>query len=170
LVGCVMYPTSRVFYEPTASEGTLRNQTACGYLHTRDTVERTLGDVRIAVTVGAAKVPDNRQPTVEVVVEVEGPTTDSVNLRTERVLLVLAAPLATLHPSDLSSVSGQGSSSNRQFVRWKLTYPDPAGLSDKVEVSFEPGALFVHGRAIDVGPLHFNRVKRSDVYFGSINC
>jgi hypothetical protein len=161
--------TSRVFYEPTASEGTLRNQTGCGYLHTHDTVERRFGDMTLAVMVGSEKEPNARHPKLEVTLVLEGPI-DSWNLTTEMVALILNAPAATLRPSSSAYRSGPGATSNQQFIRWNLTYPEPAGLADKVEVSIEPGALSVHGKAIDVEPLHFNRVKRSDVYFGSINC
>src|ERR1700728_3946187 len=74
LVGCAMYPTSRVFYEPTASEGTLRNQAARGYLHTHDTVERRIGDITLAVMVGSEKEPNARHPELEVTLVLEGPT------------------------------------------------------------------------------------------------
>jgi hypothetical protein len=53
--------------------------------------------------------------------------------------------------------------------------PEPSRCSRRVRVRmpssrFEPGALSDHGKAIDVGSLHFNRVRKADVYFGSINC
>jgi hypothetical protein len=169
LAGCAVYPASRVFYEPTASEGTLRNQTGCGYLHTHDTVERRLGDISLAVMVGSEKEPNARHAMLEVTLVIEGPT-NSWNLSTEMVSLILNAPAATLRPSSSATQAGPGPTSNQQFIRWTLTFPEPAGLADKVEVSFEPGALSVRGKPIDVGPLHFNRVKRSDVYFASINC
>ena len=82
LASCAMYPTSRVFYEPTASEGKLRNQTGCGYLHTHDTVEKRIGDITLAVMVGSEKEPNARHPTLEVTLILEGPT-NSWNLRTE---------------------------------------------------------------------------------------
>lgn len=169
LASCAMYPTSRVFYEPTASEGKLRNQTGCGYLHTHDTVEKRIGDITLAAMVGSEKEPNARHPRLEVTLVLEGPT-NSLNLSTEMVSVILNAPAATLRPSSSDYRSGPDSTSQQQFIRWTLTYPEPAGLADKVEVRFEAGALAVHGEAIDVGPFHFNRVKRSDVYFGSINC
>jgi hypothetical protein len=119
--------------------------------------------------VGSEKEPEARHPTLDITLVLEGPS-DSWKLSTESVLLVLNAPPATVHPSSSAYQSGPGAASNRQFERWTLTYPAPAGISDTVEVSFEPGALAEHGRPIDVGPLRFNRVKKADVYFGSINC
>lgn len=119
--------------------------------------------------VGSEKEPETRHSTLEVTLDVEGPT-DRRNLRTESVWLVLNAPPATLRPSSSAYQSAPGATANRQFIRWTLTYPEPAGLADKVELSFEPDALLEHGKAIDVGPLQFNRVKKADVYFGSINC
>jgi hypothetical protein len=165
--GCAIYPVSRTFYAPREADGKLRNQTACGYLRTRDTVEITSGDITVAVTVGGAKVPENSHAAVTVVIDVQGPT-GSANLRTQDVLLTL--PLATLRPSVSSSVASPGSNSSRQVIRWTLTYPGPAGLSDNVEVHFEPGALTEDGKPINVGPLHFKRVKETDLYYGSISC
>ena len=132
-------------------------------------MERRIRDITLAVLVGSEKEPNARHPRLEVTLVLEGPT-NSWNLSTERVSLILNAPPAILRPSSSAYQSGPGPTSNQQFIRWTLSYPEPAGLADKVEVSFEAGALAVHGEAIDVGPLRFNRVKRSDVYFGSINC
>ena len=157
--GCALYPTSRIFYEPAATEGTLRNQTACGYLHTHDTVERRFGHITLAVTVGSEKEPQTRHPTLAVTLVVDGPS-DSWTLSTNSVLLVLNDPPTTLRPS----------SSDQWFDRWTLTYPTPAGYSDERRAGFEPGALVEKGKPIELPPMHFHRVKKTDVYFGSINC
>jgi hypothetical protein len=169
LGGCVVYPASRTFYEPTAAEGALRNQTSCGYLHKHDTVERRIGDMILAITVGSEKEPDARHATLKVTLVLEGQA-GSWNLMTEGVRPVVNASPETLRPSSSTLRSGPGSATNQQFIRWTLTYPEPAGLADKVELDSEPGALTERGKAIDVGPLHFNRVKKADIYFGSINC
>jgi hypothetical protein len=87
LAGCVVYPTSRTFYEPTAGEGSLRNQTGCGFLHTRDTVERTVNGVRVAVMVGAERESAERQPDLYVTLTIEGPV-GSWDIKTTQVLLV----------------------------------------------------------------------------------
>lgn len=167
LAGCVVYPTSRTFYEPTATEGSLRNQTGCGYIRTRDTVERRIGDLTLAVMVGSEKEPDARHATLEVTLILAG-REGSWRFNPEYLMLVLTTPPTSLRPSSATHYPSQVPRSH--WIRSTLIYPEPAGLVDQVELRFEPGALALRGNAIDLAPLHFNRVKKSDFYFGSINC
>lgn len=163
LAGCVVYPTSRTFYEPTSGEGTLRNQTSCGFLHTRDTVERNVNGVRVAVMVGSERESADRQPDLYVTLTIEGPF-GSWDIKTSQVLLVPEGSNVGLAP-DLATDSG-----NSHFTRWTLHFADPAGKAERLEIRFGVGALTIRGAAVELAPLHFRRVKKSDAYMGSINC
>jgi hypothetical protein len=113
--------------------------------------------------VGSEEEPDARHAGLEVTLILEGPT-GAWQLDTDKLVLVLGTPLTSLRPSAVTDDSGSG------FTRWTISYPEPAGLEDRVELRFETGALMIHSNAVDLAPLHFNRVKKSDVYFASINC
>ena len=163
LGSCVVYPTSRTFYEPTTGEGSLRNQTGCGFLHTRDTVERKVNGVRVAVLVGAEREGAERHPDLYVTLTIEGPV-DSWDIKTTAVLLVPEGFNVELAP-DLATDFGDAN-----FTRWTLHYADPAGKAERLEIRFGAGALVIRGAAVELAPLHFRRVNKSDAYMGSINC
>jgi hypothetical protein len=163
LGGCTVYPMSRTFYEPTSAEGKLRNQPGCRFLHTHDTVQTRVGDIDVSVMVGAEREPADRQPDLSVTVTIEGPA-GSWELQTDKVTVVLERSGAILRrdlATDFAAPHG---------TRWTLHYPEPAGSEDRVEIRFEPGALVIGGAAVEVAPLHFRRVRKSDVYVGTINC
>ena len=161
--GCTVYPMSRTYYEPMSDEGGLRNQPGCRFLRTHDTVQTQAGSISMSVLVGPERAPADRQPDLNVILTFEAPA-GTWDLHTDKVVIVLGRS-GTVLRRDLAA-----DSSVAHATRWSLHYPGPAGLEDRIEVRFEPGALIIGGAAVELEPLHFRRVKKSDVYVGSFNC
>lgn len=163
LAGCTVYPTSRTFYEPMADEGKLRNQPGCKFIHTHDTVQTQVGSLRVSVLVGPERSPVDRAPDLTVTLSFDGPA-GSWDLNTDKVVIVLGRSGKVLR-RDLATDSAVAGA-----TRWSLHYPEPAGLEDRVEVRFEPGALLIDGKSPALEPLHFRRVTRKDVLVGPFDC
>ena len=163
LGGCTVYPMSRTYYEPMSDEGQLRNQPGCKFLHTRDTVRRQVAGIDVSVLVGPERAPAERPADLYLTLTLEGKL-GNWNLQTDKVVVALGRSGANLRRDLATDESGAN------FTRWSLHYPEPAGLEDRIEVRFEPGALVVGGVAVELEPLHFRRVKKSDIYVGAFNC
>jgi len=163
LTACTAYPMSRTFFEPMSDEGQLENQPGCAFLHTRDTVQIQVGSIKLSVLVGPERAPTERQPDLNVTLTFDAPAANW-DLNTDKVVIVPGRSGKVLR-RDLATDSMVA-----KATRWTLHYPEPAGLEDRIEVRFEAGALVVGGVAVEPEPLHFRRVKKSDVLFGSFNC
>lgn len=163
LAGCTAYPMSRTYYEPMSDEGKLRNQPGCSFIHTHDTVQTQVGGIGMSVLVGPERAPAERPSDLNVTLGFDAPSSNW-ELRTDKVVIVLGRSGEVLR-RDLATDSVVA-----KATRWSLHYPAPAGLDDRIEVRFEPGALLVGGVAVQPEPLHFRRVKRPDVLVGPIDC
>ncbi len=163
LGSCTIYPMSRTYYEPMSDEGKLRNQPGCKFLHTHDTVQIQVGSVSMSALVGPERAPADRQSDLNVTLAFEAPA-GSWELHTDKVVIVMGRS-GTVLRCDLATDSTVANA-----TRWSLHYPGPAGLEERIELRFEGGALIVNGAAVELEPLHFRRVKKSDVYVGSFNC
>mgnify|MGYP006915209886 CR=1 FL=1 len=163
LVGCMTYPTSRTFYEPNVVGGRLRNATACGFVHTRDTVEIGIGNIVLAVMVGSPREPRLRHSDLNVTVTIEGPRS-GWQFNPSTLSIELNDPRQTLYPTATVRTDGAG------LVLWTIHYPEPAGLADELTIVVKPNDLLVAGRPAEIPALHFKRVRKSDLFVASLNC
>jgi hypothetical protein len=175
LGSCVVYPTERTYYEPNPDDGNYPS--ACGYMTTHNVIERSIDGVDVRIIVGGYdEEPSKRPETLDVYIRVhyqgEGVAIDptKVSISAEGSATELRGSL--LHPPESQVGHGYQKQAGRvsQTITLNIRYPAPAGLFDALSVKFDSGALQLKGEAQDVRPFRFRRVKKHDVYYGSINC
>jgi hypothetical protein len=57
-----------------------------------------------------------------------------------------------------------------QSIYFDVRYPLAAGQHEALSLRFRYGALRLSGQAQDIRPFRFSRVRKRDVFYGSINC
>ncbi len=163
--GCVVFPTTRTFYEPNSKDGELHNRSSCGYMSTHDSIERTVEGVRITLYLGSVEEPEDRKPNLHLTTYISS-ASDAVVVNPSLIRIEI--------PNVNSSLEGSTIESNlhllHQTQSFSIFYPDPSGYADSVTVIFAPEAISLNGHSLTLAPFHFIRVKKHDAYYGSINC
>lgn len=165
LIGCVVYPTQRTYFEPNAMDGVPTPSRSCGYHNTRnDALIRDVNGlhvqvsprlnegkpVSVTVLFRAASIPDVSPERYELRSVTTGATFLPVSHK------VTAYKPDKTHPYNSSWVT-------LQFQ------PVPEQLSE-IAIVFPPGSVSLNGRVVELAPFRFHKTTKSDVYYGSINC
>ena len=172
LESCAVYPTSRTFYEPNADDGSVTNRGSCGYMTTHDAIERNVGGVVLKIFIGDEDEPSGRPDTLDVHITASHKE-DGTTIDQTKVTVSAEGDSKELHGNFMPPVAaklGLKWQDDPRYLGISIQYPAPAGTYDAIVVKFASGALRLHGQTLDVQPFRFHRVKKHDVYYGSINC
>ena len=160
LVGCVVVPMSRTYYEPNSADGTPIRSASCGWNATAlDGLKREIDGTAISI------FPKYEKGVPLRIVVLIGRPTRSTELAPEQMEL-----RATDAKTGVRSVTTDTKAAGPYFYR-SISYSFPPEFdADEFEVTFLTGFIKIDGREIDVSPFRFKRTTKTDVYFGSINC
>jgi hypothetical protein len=171
LCSCVLYPTTRTFYEPNGDDGTIVHG-GCEYLTTHNTIERRIGGAYVTMSVGDDNEPAKRPDflDVHVTVSVKG---GGAIIDPAQILVVSEADGSEVSGVVIPSAAAQ--LGLRVQVKSDTTgvtirYPAPAGHLDTLSVKLKRGALRLNDQALDGWSVRFRHVKKHDTFYGSMNC
>jgi hypothetical protein len=180
VTSCVLYPTSRTFYEVDPADATPQSRDACGYSR-NDSAVRFVQGIEIGITVGAIRIQENPDPVLDVGVSFSFPEElTGIAVDPKKVWINVGGDL--LQPSSVESRESHNLRIDPQGARFdfkrkpyiwmfnELVYPPPSGLQDNLTFVFQSGALQIDGDDVYVAPFRFYKVTKSDLYYGSINC
>ena len=170
LSGCVVYPTTRTFYEPNSADGRAQNRSSCGFNKTHDSLERGIDGAIIQVSPGLEREPQALGQTLTVSISI---ITDPSHAIVKPELIELRSPqsgIARRGTVDRYKVDGPrpGWAHDTHWIT--LTFDLPAGTGTDISIEIPSQALTVNGNMTALAPFRFARVTKKDIYYGSINC
>jgi hypothetical protein len=160
LVGCVVMPMNRTYYEPNPADGIPIRSASCGWNATAlDAIKRDVGGITISVF----PTYDAKRPLrVSVLL---GRTSKTADLDPEKVEIRFGDNATAVRP-EITSMRDAG-----PYFFKSIDYGFPSSLdANEIVITFLPSFIKLDGRDIGTTQFRFRRVTKSDVYYGSINC
>lgn len=168
--GCVVFPATHTFFEPSASDGTLRQAGSCGF-HAKDEIHRQIGALRLSAVVQTIK---GGRLSLRVILDPYG-----ASMEVHPRLFVLTKQ-PDKSPIQISSVEAE----RRQYrvaesfattrsvdATWvQIVAAIPEIEVQQFQLAFPHGSIVVSGQFLDVSAITFTKRQVSDIYYSSINC
>ncbi|MCW8330263.1 hypothetical protein MD588_15750 [Photobacterium sp. SDRW27] len=166
LLGCVAYPTTRVYFEPNPADGAPVATSGCGYHTTKkDSLERAVGDVMINVQPEYVK-GENLKVTVVVKNEFSYIALDSEQISVEGI-----TGSKTLYPIDVATMLQLPSKSMPYYSQWYvLSYPVTVNDVDKFNLTIPVENTALPTLKSNLLSFGFKKIEKEDFYYNSINC
>lgn len=165
LLGCVVYPTQRTYFEPNAMDGVPTPSQSCGYHNAKnDALVREVDGLHIQVTPHL----EEGKP-LSVTVLFRAPTAADVSLEKHELRSLVDG--ATFLPVSQKITTYAPDKTHPYYSRWVTLQfqPVPEHLTE-IAIVFPIGSVSLNGQVFNLAPFRFRKVTRSDVYYGSINC
>lgn len=168
--GCVAFPATHTYFEPSASDGRLRQAVSCGF-HAKDEIHRQIGALRLSAVVQTIK---GGKLSLRVILDPYGAPME-VHPR-----LFVLTKLPEKSPIQISSVEAE----RRQYrvaesfatarsvdATWvQIVAAIPEVEVQQFQLAFPHGSIVVSGQFLDVSAITFTKRQVSDIYYSSINC
>jgi hypothetical protein len=141
-------------------------------MSTHDTMQREIDGAVIRVFIGDDDEPSKRPETLDVHITVSY-RGGGASIDPSKVTISGEGESAELHGNLMLSPAAQLGLKYYEdpgYVLVDIQYPAPAGRYDVISVKFAAGAFRLLGQNQDVRPIRFRRVKKHDVFYGSMNC
>lgn len=165
LLGCVVYPTQRTYFEPNAMDGIPTPSQGCGYHNAKnDALVREVEGLHVQVS----PLLDEGKP-VSVIILFEA--TSTVGLSPDRYELRSVTSGMTFLPVS-QKINTYTPDRNRPYYSSWVTLqfqPMPEQLNE-ISIVFPTGSVSINGRAVEIVPFRFNKKTKNDIYYNSINC
>jgi len=160
LVGCVVAPVSRTYYEPNPADGIPSRSASCGYHRAaEDQLKREIEGITLSV------LPRYKEGQPLAVYVLLGRTSKTVELDPKKFEVRFGAAAVGEHPAT-TTVKDAG-----PYFLKSIAYDfSPSLAAEDIAVTFLPGFIKLDGKEIPVAPFRFRKVTKLDVYYGSINC
>jgi hypothetical protein len=160
LVGCVVAPVNRTYFEPNPADGTPTRSASCGYHRAaEDQLKRDIEGITLSV------LPRYKEGQPLAVYVLLGRTSKTVELDPKKFEVRFGSAAVGEHPAT-TNVKDAG-----PYFFKSIDYVFPPSLvADDIAVIFLPGFIKLDGREVAVAPFRFRKVIKLDVYYGSINC
>ena len=160
LSGCVVVPMNRTYYEPNAADGTPIRSSSCGWNATsRDALERDVAGVTVSVY---PTYEPGRPLRIYILLSRSDKTVEIVQ---ENVEIKVGDGPQKYRPTAVK-IKDAG-----PYFFKSIDYEFPiADSASEIAVVFSTGFIKVNGHDMEILPFRFNRVTKSDVFYGSINC
>lgn len=156
---CVVFPTSRTYYEPNPEDGEPTPSESCGYHRAaNDGLERHVEGVTISVF---PYLEDDKPLRISFLIS---RTARSLAVDTTQTELIAGAVIVA---PDTTEENEPGPYFSKSIT---LTFASAADAPPNIALTFKPGFLKVDGTDIALAPFRFRKVTKSDIYYGSINC
>lgn len=170
LSGCVVYPTTNVYFEPQAADGVLRQSVACGF-RTKDELERQVDGLRLSAV---AHIESNGAFRVRLIFDAQG---RPMVLKQELFELTDASNGKSIPISNIQATSRQyrtvksfGVTEDVRAIWVTMTPTVSASAVAGFVLTMPENTVVVAGQTIRISPITFKKVEAQDVYHGSINC
>lgn len=159
LSACVVFPTSRTYYEPNPDDGEPTPSQSCGYHRAADDgLTRKVEGLALSVF---PRLDADEPLQISFLI---GKTAKSVTVDAARV--ELRAGATTVAPVTIKE-NEPGPYFSKSIT---LTFPSSPDTLENIAVAFRAGFLKIGGIEINLAPFRFRKVTKGDLYYGSINC
>lgn len=164
--GCVVFPITRTYFEPNLEDGKAQRSSSCGYNRTaHDSLERDVDDLHVLVS---PSYQEGRQLSVTFLFRF--PSGDT-GVRPELFELYSLSDGKTYKPVDIrNNVYGPDKTHPYTSIWVHLKYPVISENLESIKFVFPVDSITRNDLSVNLAPFRFNKVKKSDVYYGSINC
>lgn len=160
LAGCVVMPMNRTYYEPNPADGIPIRSASCGWNATAlDAIKRDVGGITLLVF---PRYEAGRPLRIYVLL---GRTSMTAEVDPQMLELRFGEDSAVARPIT-TSVKQAGHYFFRSIDYEFSSSPD----ANEIAVTFLPGFIKLDGRDNKAMQFRFQRVTKSDIYYGSINC
>lgn len=176
---CVIFPTSHVVFEPISSEGKLIDPEPCGYMFSNNVLLVIKTPAYNFETMAFADAPDKKLKVYFRII----PLTDSISVDFNSISVVLKdRDGEEMKPV---SVEQRAYGSSTKFVNsvtevetllretnnfYYMEFPVLQESVEEFDLVFGKHAVSIGGKQLNMNPVKFKKAKKSDLYFGSINC
>ena len=160
LVGCVVIPMNRTYYEPNPADGILIRSASCGWnTTTLDAIEKDVDGITLSLF---PKYDPGRPLSVYILL---GRTSKTVEIDPEKIEVRFDDGAGSVRP-ETSGVKDAG-----PYYSKKIDFVLPLWIdANNIAMTFLQGFIKLDGRDVRTLQFRFRRVTKSDVYYGSINC
>jgi len=169
LWACVLYPTSRTFYEPNVADGKPVNRASCGYMTTHDSLERDIGGAVVTISPSEESQASSPGMLLHVYISIQSaPGAIAV----DPTLIQLQTPLhGTPIAGNVLSHATDGPRPGWPYDTHRIDIDYPGSAETEISLVFQSGAVVSRsGADMHVEPFRFRRVTKKDMYYGSVNC
>ena len=160
LVGCVVAPLNRTYYEPNPADGIPIRSASCGWNTTAlDAIKKDVDGITISV-----------YPTYDAGHHLRfsvllGRTPKKVDIDPEKMEFRFDDKASNAQPEN------SGVKNADPYYSKKIDFVLPSSVNaNDIAITFLPGFIKLDGRDIMSTKFRFRRVTKPDVYYGSINC
>ena len=178
VAGCVFFPTPHTIFVPEAPLGKLEDSDVCGYMfNNKDLLVVSTTEYELQVQ---AKVNSSEDGQLTIFIQIV-PIIDELKVDFEKFLVAVPGK-PRLAPSTIARHEYGTTYENTQSVPrpetleeatkkfFMVAFPvSPQGLTT-FTLEFQDGALLSASRQLQLPPIRFRKVRKWDIYFGSINC
>jgi len=178
VTGCVVFPTRHTIFMPEAPLGKLEDSDVCGYMfNNNDLLVISTTDYELQAQANVK--PENGQLTIFIQIV---PITDKLVVDFDKFLAVAIPGKPRVVPSTITRHAYGTTYENTQIVLgletlekatkkfFMIAFPvSPQGLAD-FTLEFRDGVILSAARQLRLPPIRFRKVRKWDIYFGSINC
>lgn len=165
-IGCAVFPVTRTYFEPNIEDGKPTRSSSCGYNMTaEDSLERDIDDFHIKVS----PFYEEGQPLSATILFRY--SAGDMELQPEQFELHSMPDGGVYKPNDISRTIYGPDKTHPYYSIWvHLKYPVVSEKLEAIKFMFPATAIKRNGININLAPFRFKKVKKSDVYYGSINC
>jgi hypothetical protein len=176
--GCVLFPTTHTMFEPDTAEGKLVDSDVCGYLfNNKDQLVRNKEEYELQIR--ASIKPDNNNLSIFFRIV---PASADIEIDFSQLLLTVGSGAKRYKPSSISRHQYRTPYRTDDLVRSReflekdtnkfffVRFPIAPEEVEEFSLEFGLGAVSIGKRELTLTPIKFRKVKKSDVYYGSINC
>ncbi len=166
LSSCVIFPTTRTYFEPNNDDGIATRSVSCGYNRTSlDSLERNINEVNFKVT---PHYEDNELFYVSISIKSKNKNNKFLP---DNWVLVTQNPKNKYTPKLVGITSQQPRSNWPFYVKWiNVIYPVKSNELNQIAIEFMPDSVFLNGEYTKLNRFRFIKTTKSDIYYGSINC
>ena len=156
LIGCAPIPLPGKIYVPASAADLPAKQPrgACLLNEPQSSAVRTIGDIEIEFFESRAEL-NNRNGQADFVMTVRR-NDRNIGFKVDPARITLLDDGRLLKPEKL--VKGS------DLTEASLKFPAPSGDATLVTLSFQPGAIRIEGRAVNLAPISFKRIKDPTIY------
>ncbi|MBT1065197.1 hypothetical protein KJY73_16525 [Bowmanella sp. Y26] len=166
LTGCAVYPTSRTYFEPNPEDGTPRSSSSCGYNAAKnDSLLREYENFELSVTPHYKEGED-----LQVTVLVQSKE-KNVIINTSKIELFSSLNEGVVLALEANKTYYEPRSNWPYHMEWHhIIYPAKSESLNSFSIIFNSGSILLNGQAIEIKEFRFNKTKKNDIYYASINC
>jgi len=165
LLGCVLYPTQRTYFEPNAMDGVPTPSRSCGYHKARnDALARDTDGLHVQVS---PAIHDEEPMSVTVLFRAPSPA----EVSPDRFQLWSLPNETRFPPVSYEVTRYEPDVSHPYYSTWvTLRFQVMPEQLTEIAVVFPIGSVSLNGATVDLAQFRFSKTTKSDIYYSSINC